>query len=332
MTTKVRVTVSLDQPGKRTGHCLVPYSSNRSAYGSVAIPIGIISNGAGPTVLLSGGLHGDEYEGQIAVRSLFNLLQPENVMGRILCLPFLNTPATRSATRVSPIDNLNLNRIFPGDANGSPTEQIAAFLNEILIPQADLWVDLHAGGSSLEYYPCVARHRSSDAVMDAKGMKLLKAFGGPYGLIWENFTEPGQGAFTAEAHNTVYITSELGGAGRADDAATSLAEAGLVRCLVSLGCIEDNVVQQDKEMTILSADHGRDYYVTETFGLFRPRVRLGECVKSGQLLGEIYPSWDFETAVTPLVARCDGLVVCRRHPAHSEPGDVLFHLAQPISN
>lgn len=332
MSTKVKLTIPLEGSGKRSGHCLIPYSSNRSAYGSVALPVGVIENGDGPTVLLTGGLHGDEYEGQIAVRGLFNDLTQEAVSGRLVFLPFLNMPASRQATRVSPIDDLNLNRIFPGDVNGTPTEQIAAFLNEVLLPPADVWIDLHSGGTSLEYLPCVARHRSRDPQRDAKGMALLKAFGGSSGLVWESFTEPGQGVFTAEENDVVYLTSELGGAGRVDHGGTSLAEAGLRRCLESISALRLQAARDEKKMEILSVDHGRDYYVADTYGLFRSVVELGDVVKPGQILGELHPSWDFETPVTQIYARDEGVVVCRRHLAHSEPGDVLFHLAQPLDN
>ena len=69
----------------------------------------------------------------------------------------VNAPAGEAGSRTSPIDNGNLNRLFPGNASGSPTEMIAHYIEEVLMPLADYSVDLHSGGSSLFYPPTLLR-------------------------------------------------------------------------------------------------------------------------------------------------------------------------------
>jgi len=120
--------IDFDAPGKRTGFLRLPHSVHRSAYGWVPIPIVAIANGTGPRVLLMGGNHGDEYEGQVALGKLIRALDPGEVQGRIIILPSANFPAAMAGSRTSPIDQGNLNRSFPGDPDGGPTAQIAYYI------------------------------------------------------------------------------------------------------------------------------------------------------------------------------------------------------------
>src|SRR5690606_26017363 len=125
--TRVRMTVDPQAPGKHAGEILVPISTNDSAYGLVGIPVVTLHNGEGPSVLLTGAIHGDEYEGPVILRRLASELAPERIRGTIVILPYCNLPALRAGARVSPLDNLNLNRIFPGNAGGGPSEMLAHF-------------------------------------------------------------------------------------------------------------------------------------------------------------------------------------------------------------
>jgi predicted deacylase len=152
--TRIWTPLDFEADGKHSDWLRLPYSSDLSAYGIVPIPIVVIRNGPGPTALLIAGSHGDEYEGQVALAKLARQIAAEDVRGRIVILPALNFPAVEAGRRLSPLDEGNLNRLFPGRADGSPTEMIAHYVSEILLPMADLVVDLHAGGRSLDYLPC----------------------------------------------------------------------------------------------------------------------------------------------------------------------------------
>src|SRR5579875_2928864 len=118
-------TVDFDTDGVQHGFLRLPYSRDDSAWGSVMIPLTVVRNGAGPTALLTGGNHGDEYEGPIALFDLARTLQPEDVRGRVIIIPAINYPAFRAGTRTSPIDRGNFNRSFPGRPDGTVTEKIA---------------------------------------------------------------------------------------------------------------------------------------------------------------------------------------------------------------
>ena len=155
-------TIPLDHPGVTHGHLHLPHSRDDSAYGAIMVPISVVANGDGPTVLLTGGNHGDEYHGPLALTKLVNEIDPSELTGRVIVVPYMNEPAFRGATRNSPIDGANLNRVFPGSPRGTVTERIADYLTRELLPLADAVLDIHDGGKTLEFLPMAASHVMDD--------------------------------------------------------------------------------------------------------------------------------------------------------------------------
>ena len=105
---KVGISIDIEADGKQFGHLSVPNSRNESGWGALHLPIVSIRSGAGPTVAFTGGNHGDEYEGPIALLKLARALAPSQISGRVIVIPALNFPAVMGGTRVSPIDGVNL--------------------------------------------------------------------------------------------------------------------------------------------------------------------------------------------------------------------------------
>ena len=231
--------VDLSADGKHCGYIQLPHSVHRSAYGWIPIPIASIRNGAGPSVLLMAGNHGDEYEGQVLLSNLIRELTPEQVAGQVIILPMANFPAAQADTRTSPLDEGNLNRSFPGDPLGRPTRAIANFIEEVLLPGRDLLVDLHSGGSSLNYLPSMLAGRSESAADAARQRALLAAMGLPYALT---YPRDGQGPFSssaAERKGVMAISTELGGAGRVTPDILALGRRGVLRLLDHVGLLRN---------------------------------------------------------------------------------------------
>ena len=126
----VSPTIDLMAEGVNHGFLKLPYSRDDSAWGSVMIPITVVRNGEGPTALLTGGNHGDEYEGPIALFDLARLLKAEDVSGVVIIVPAMNYPAFLAGTRTSPIDKGNMNRSFPGAPDGTVTQKIADWIRQ----------------------------------------------------------------------------------------------------------------------------------------------------------------------------------------------------------
>ncbi|HZX83276.1 MAG TPA: succinylglutamate desuccinylase/aspartoacylase family protein, partial [Reyranella sp.] len=179
--TRIAATIDLDGPGVQHGFLKVPHSTHDSAYGWIPVPITVAANGSGPSVLLVAGNHGDEYEGQVALMKLVRSLDPSRLRGRLIVLSAANYPAVMAGRRVSPIDGGNLNRCFPGNANGTPTEMIAHYIESVLLARCQYCLDLHSGGSSLEYVAHAHARRPADAKRRAATEALIAAFGAPYG-------------------------------------------------------------------------------------------------------------------------------------------------------
>src|SRR6188472_2730476 len=95
-TNPITATVPFDADGAHHGFLRLPHSRDDSAWGSVMIPITVVRNGDGPTALLTGANHGDEYEGPIALQALTHELDPAEIRGRVIIVPFMNTPAFRA--------------------------------------------------------------------------------------------------------------------------------------------------------------------------------------------------------------------------------------------
>jgi uncharacterized protein len=322
---KIAVEIDLSAAGKQTGYLRLPHSVHRSAYGFLAMPIVSIRNGAGPRVLLTSGNHGDEYEGQVALTKLARELTAEQVSGQVIILPMLNFPAAAAGMRTSPIDDGNLNRVFPGDPDGRPTWVIAHFVESVLMPEVDYSMDLHSGGSSLMYIPGTLARRSSDKKTLDKVLELVRAFGAPNCYLMAGGGETGGILSAADRAGIIGVSAELGGAGMVTPATLGITERGVRNVLRHLGVLAGAV---DAHPTrIMQVDRATHYCYAYDAGLFEPRVELGDTVRRGDLAGRVlFPD---EPWREPAAVRFsgDGVVVCKRVPARVERGDCLYHLA-----
>jgi len=330
--TRIAATVDLNQEGVQHGFLRLPYSTHDSAYGWIPIPIAVVANGKGPTVLLMGGNHGDEYEGQIALMKLLRTLHPATVTGRLIFLAAANFPAVMAGKRVSPLDGGNLNRCFPGNANGTPTEMIAHYIESVLLPQCQYCIDLHSGGSSLEYVAHAHARRPADVAIRADTLAAIRAFGAPYGgLVRPLQGEPRTMSAAAERHGVIYINVELGGGGTVSRRLVALAEAGLRRTLAHLGVLpraaSEASVDECRGFTVEGA---ANYVYCMDDGLFEPFVDLCQDVLPGQAAGAIhFPDTPWRPEV-PVTFERGGIVLCRRFPGWARRGDCLYQIGTPV--
>jgi predicted deacylase len=331
--TQIWSEIDLAAEGKQVGWLHLPHSVHRSAYGTIAIPIAVIGNGDGPTVLMTAGNHGDEYEGQVVVSDLIRSIEAADVQGRLILMPALNLPAAMAGTRTSPIDDANLNRCFPGLPLGTPSQQIAYYIHHELLSLCAAWFDLHSGGSSLAYVPFISMHRSGDPDLDDRAMATLKAFGAPLSFVWGFFPEPHMAVGSALHHRLIYIGSELGGRGTVDPDVVRMAWQGSIRALRALGLLRSDRGPEAAPagpVRLVEIRGREDYVYAPCPGLFEPMVKLGEEVRRGDLLGRIHFVDDPARDPVPVHFKNDGLFICQRHPSRVERGDCLAHLANDI--
>jgi len=323
--------VDYNAQGKQVDWLYLPHSVTRSAYGALAIPIVVIRNGEGPTVFLMSGNHGDEYEGQITLAKLIRELEPEHIRGRIIILPAANMPAAMAGARVSPIDQGNLNRAFPGDPNGTPTWAIAHYINTVLYPLADYHHDLHSGGSSLKYVPFCSMRKSGNADLDARSLAALQAFDAPLSLVWAYQPDARLASAAAGDRGLVSLGGEFGGGGDVDRSSLAMLEGGVRRFLAFTGVMADGPAPEPQKGTRLIEVSSREHYVyAKEAGLLEPLVDLGAEVQAGDPAARIHFIDNPGREPVTCVFRRAGIVVCQRHLARVERGDCVAHLGTDV--
>ncbi len=323
----ITATVDFDRDGVQHGFLKLPHSHDGSAWGNVMIPITVVRNGEGPTALLSGGNHGDEYEGITALLKLANRLQPEQITGRVIIVPMLNHPAVLNGSRTSPLDGGNLNRAFPGNSAGTLTEKIADYLTRYLVPLCDLALDIHSGGRTLDLLPFAATHRMADREFEARCLAAATAFGAPYTLFMAELEGDVLYDSVVEAGGKVFVSTELRGGGTTTPETVALAERGVDNLLRFAG-----ILPGDPEVVASQALEipGSEYYrVSEHRGLLEFAVALGDAVRAGDVLARVHSLERTGEAPVEYYAPCDGLLIGRRHPALVNVGDTFAVLAVP---
>ena len=333
-TTKTRIEseVDFDKQGKQVGYLRLPHSVHRSAYGWLPMPIASISNGAGPRVLLTAGTHGDEYEGQVMLAKLIRDVEPQDITGQLIIAPMTNYPAAKAGTRTSPIDEGNLNREYPGDANGTMTQTIAHYVEEVLMPRSDYMFDFHSGGSSLLYIASTQVPLGPDNTLNPRLRELNEAFGCPLSQVYPADDQGQMSENGAKRKGLTYFTTELGGAGMVTPSVYRIALHGVFRLLHKIGVLNslpDDVPEAPPATQYVNIDGGKLFCYASEDGLFEPLVELGDWVKAGQAAACMhYPESPLREP-TVIHFDADGIVVCKRVPGRTLRGDCLYHIGTP---
>jgi N-alpha-acetyl-L-2,4-diaminobutyrate deacetylase len=331
--TDSRISTDLDfeRDGRQVGYLNVPNSTNESGWGTLLMPIAVVKNSRGPTILFTGGNHGDEYEGPVALMKLLRALEPAQVKGRVIILPGLNMPALLAGQRLSPIDGMNMNRAFPGARGGTITAMIAHYVQTALLPRADIVCDIHSGGRSMTFLPSVVVHKLDDPELMRRTLGAAAAFGAPVALVLKELDSAGMLDTAVEQMGRLFISTELGGAGVLSPATVKIADIGVRNLLAHFGICDEPIVTRAEQglapTRIMAVPDGDCYAATAESGLYEPFVEVGETVEKGQLLGQVH---DIERPGEPPAekrAKRDGLLVCRLGPGRVRRGDTIAVIA-----
>lgn len=284
------------------------------------IPICVVKNGQGPTALLTGGNHGDEYEGPLALFELAHSLKLTDVTGSIIIVPAMNYPAFRAGTRTSPIDKGNMNRSFPGTPDGTVTQKIADFFQRELLPRADIVLDFHSGGKTLDFLPFCAGHVLLDKQREKDTFAAVAAFGAPWSMKMTEIDAGGMYDTAAEEMGKIFVTTELGGGGTSTAASVRIARRGVRNVLCHAGILDGNVEPSPTEW--LDMPDGC-FSFAEDDGMLEPLVDLGGRVEAGDIVARIWPLGCTGAAAKEIVATISGLLAARHFPGLVKPGDCV---------
>lgn len=323
-----RTTIDFDRPGRQTGFVDIPHSPHEDAWGATRVPIAVIANGSGPTVILQAGNHGDEYEGPITLGELIRDLDPGMVSGRIIFLPAVNLPAVLAGRRTSPVDGLNLNRTFPGNPQGTITQQISAYVSEVVMPLGDAYVDLHSGGSSLSILPSAIIEPAADPDLRRRNTEAVLAFDAPLTVVIDNLGEPRTSTATAVRAGLVTVGTEMGGGGTVSLDALGVCRRGVRNVLAHWGVLPPSGERPAAKPENVLRIPGHDGYVLATSdGVFEPFHPLGAEVRAGQEAGRIHNLGDPRRQPETLFYGADGIVFGRRQPGRVVAGNCCTAIA-----
>jgi predicted deacylase len=324
-------TIDLDKPGKQIGHVMFPPSPHDDAWGVTRVPIAVIANGRGPTVILEGGNHGDEYEGPIVIGELTRELNPAEIQGRLILMPANNVHAVMGSRRTSPVDGLNYNRTFPGDPYGTITQQISAYVTDRILPMGDAFLDLHSGGSSLDITPSAIIEPTNDPALAARNAAAARAFDAPSMVVVANLGDPRTATATACRAGLTTLGTELGGGGRVSIEALRICRRGVRNVLAHLEVIDRKHQSVENRDTPTFELKGTSAYVyASAEGIFEPFHLLGTRVSAGQPAGQIHAVWDPGREPQVVHYACDGVVFARRQPGRVTPGNCCMVVAAPL--
>ncbi|MFN3131181.1 N(2)-acetyl-L-2,4-diaminobutanoate deacetylase DoeB [Roseibium sp.] len=321
-------TIPFDQDGIHHGFLRLPYSRDDSAWGSVMIPITVVRNGDGPTALLTGGNHGDEYEGPIALQQLAATLKPKDIRGRVIIVPALNHPALLAGSRTSPIDKGNLNRSFPGRPDGTVTQKIAHFVDTVLIPMADIVLDYHSGGKTLDFVPFAAAHVLDNKDQQAACVAAMQAFNAPYSATMLEIDSIGMLDTAAEQKGKVFVTTELGGGGTATARSIGMAKKGARNLLKHAGILSGEL-KLNPSVTLDMPD-GDCFVFCEHSGMIEPVIDLGDEIAEGEVIARVWQTERSGAAPIEYRAKRSGILMARHFPGLVKMGDCLAVVAKVV--
>ena len=323
-------TVDLDKAGKQVGFLMIPHSPHDDAWGVTRIPLAVIRNGNGPTVIIEGGNHGDEYEGPIVISELISSLDPGEIQGRLILMPANNVHAVTAGQRTSPVDGLNFNRTFPGDPRGSITQQIAAFMMDHIFPRADAFLDLHSGGSSLDLLPSAIVEPTEDTALRRRNIAAVQAFDAPLTVVIGNLGDPRTATAAACRAGLVTVGTERGGGGAVSIEARVLCRRGVRNVLTHLRVLPPGKASPRRgDGRLLELPGAAAYVFATADGIFEPFHDNGRAVSAGEPAGRIHFPWDPTRPSETLHYQADGILYGRRQTARVRPGNCCLVVAAP---
>jgi predicted deacylase len=318
----------------QSGAFMVRLPWTGSGSGVVELPIFRNAAAAGPRVLVAGGTHGDEFEGQMAASHLISQLPQLSLNGSITVLPRHNQPACAAGTRCSPLDGADLNRLYTGEQSAGASGAIAAFVTQHLLPEIDWLIDLHSGGATHEFVLSSNLQATVGSAEDHALRPALQAFGAPFAIIFDDIgsnTMPHRGTLegAARAMGVKCISSELGGGGRLTPASTELAVRGLLDLLVHIGVLDARHRSNGRHSTrFLRLDHADHYCRAPADGMVVPLVSLGEAVEAGAAVAEIICGDAFGGVAQQVLAARSGIVAAVPTTALFRRGDMVVAIAE----
>jgi predicted deacylase len=270
----------------------------------------------GPTVFVSGAVHGDEIVGTAVIQHLAQQIDPSRLSGTVLLVPVTNIFGFLNRSRYLP-DRRDLNRSFPGSVSGSLASQLAQVFFSEVVQRASLGIDIHTAALHRYNLPQIRIDKGNPRLVE-----LAMAFGAP--VIIESPLREGSLRSKAKEEGVDMLLLEAGEALRFDNLSIETGVAGVLRVLAHLGMID-----ADDRLAGVSvpARSNKSTWVRSTRGgVAHPAKTSGDPVRKGDLLATVAGllGEEPEAVISPI----DGIIIGHATLPVVHQGDALFHIAE----
>lgn len=284
----------------------------------------LVARGAqlGPTIAVLGGVHGDEYEGPHAVREVFGSLDTSVLSGTFIGAPSANPPAFAAGTRTSPLDGLNLARVFPGSEAGSPTERIAYYLGERVIARSDFLIDLHSSGTSSTIPPLIG-YLADGTDIGRRSRDAAFIFGAP--VVWGHPTmAPGRSTADAASRGIPWLYTESPGGGWLSTDTAAMYARGVTNVMKHISMLPGRAEPQEPEHHLLGDGTLQEGITAREAGFLVREVEPLDRVSEGDVLGRVLGP--VGESLEEVRADSSGVVLLVRMTPSVSVGDLLFFI------
>ncbi len=326
--------IDFDVPGKQ--HFQVAFHLD-SSWGNSLLPLTVINGLRGPAstaVVAFGGTHGNEYEGQVAVKRLCHDLDPEVMRGRVILIPQLSESACVANLRESPLDRVNMNRAFPGNPRGTLSHRISNFVKTHIFPQVQVVLDIHSGGNEAIFPLCTSFHPIPEPVQRVEIARVAQLFDTPFILLYSSQMASGLLTDEAEAMGKITIGGEFGFAESTSLKGTRHAYEGIKNVLRHYGLLEGEIVKIDPARPapprFVQAINLQDYIPCPHNGVWEPTVEVGIDVKEGDLLGRLHDFSDHSSRPLEIRVHRSGVLMTLYFGAVCRKGLTLYTIGQDV--
>jgi len=208
------------------------------------------------------------------------------------------------------------------------TQKIAHYIACELVPLADVVLDFHSGGRTLDFLPFAAAHILPDKEQEAACMAAMDAFNAPYSMKMLEIDSVGMFDTEVEEQGKVLVTTELGGAGTSTAKSVAVARKGARNLLIHAGILQGE--PEVAESITLDMPDGRCFTFSEANALLEPLVDLGDEVTEGQAIARLWPSDRSGLPAQTAHAQLSGILTARHVPGLVKMGDCIGVVAQVV--
>ncbi|MGI8989936.1 MAG: hypothetical protein ACR2I2_10170 [Bryobacteraceae bacterium] len=327
--------IDFDKPGKSQYHVAFHLDG---AWGYSLVPLTVINGLRGTNshgIVCFGGTHGNEYEGQVAVKRLCHDLDASELSGRIILIPQLSESACVANLRESPLDGVNMNRAFPGNPRGTISYRISSFIKNFVFPHVRVVLDIHSGGREGVFPLCTSFHPIPDPAQRAEIGRVAQLFDTPFIFVYAGGIGSGLLTDEAEAEGKITIGGEFGAGESISRVGTLHAYEGMRNVFRHYGILSGAVVRIRGEdgpaQRFVKADQVSDYIPCPRDGVWEPTVDLGDFVRQNQLLGRLHDFDDHSSSPLEIRAHRTGYVLMLHLSARVRKGVTLYVIAEEMS-